>query len=102
MYNILAFVAFGFCVMEIMLRIIAEPDYFHFGIASCQGNRFGHVSVGNDNHTTCSFGSFLFWCDLISTGMILFDISWINKQRFELNVVEIELDEYGYAVCSNK
>ena len=99
-YNILAFVTLGFCIADMLLRILVEPEYFQFGIASCGGHMFGQTNgAANDNHHTCSFGSFLFWCDLLSTSMILYDISWINDQHFELKTITLQLDDHGFPVC---
>jgi hypothetical protein len=98
-YNILAFVTLGFCVADMILRILVEPDYFQFHIASFRGHRFGQTNGATDSNQTCSFGSFLFWCDLLSTSMILYDISWINDKHFETKVIELVLDDHGFPVC---
>lgn len=95
-YNILACVTLGFCVADMLLRILVEPDYFQFRIPSYRGNRLGQSNGATDNNQTCSFGSFLFWCDLLSTSMILYDISWINNQHFESKVIELVLDDHGF------
>ena len=39
----------------------------------------------------CTFGSFLFWCDVISTGSILYDLSYVNPDKSGERVVEITL-----------
>ncbi len=101
-YDILACITFSFCIVDMVFRILVEPDYFKVDIASCRGSMLGHTTTVNDNTSTCSFGSFLFWCDLLSTGMILFDISWINRQHFDMMVVDIKLDENGFPVCTNR
>jgi hypothetical protein len=98
-FNILSLITFGFCILEMGLRIVAEPNYFQFGIASFWQSRI-YIFGGNDNNNTCSFGSFLFWCDLVSTGVLLIDISWINKKSFAEQVIEIELDSFGFPVRS--
>ena len=42
---------------------------------------------------TC--GSFLFWCDLLSTLALLYDITWINAIQFRETFIQITLDPYG-------
>lgn len=102
-FNIMALVTFGFCVLEITLRIMAEPNYFQFGITSFfQSKKYniGGGGGGNDNNsnTTCVFGSFLFWCDVVSTVATLYDVTWTNFKHFEQPVIEIELDMNGFPV----
>ena len=98
-YNILALVTFGFCLVEIGLRILVEPHYFQFGMPTCGSNhnKFGHT-IANDNNSSCAMGSFLFWCDLVSMGVILLDVSWINRSLQEQRTVEIDLDSLGFPV----
>lgn len=98
-FNIISLFTFGFCVLEMALRILAETSYFQFGISPFFQNKLYSIG-GNDNSNICAFGSFLFWCDLVSTGVILYDISWINKGPFEQQTVEIQLDALGFPVCT--
>ena len=44
-------------------------------------------------------GSFLFWCDVISTASLLFEISYINRSKDQIQSIDIELDPYGIPVC---
>ena len=98
-FNILSLVAFGFCIVEMGLRFVAETNYFQFGMASfCQNKKYS--IGGNDNSSTCFIGSFLFWCDLVSTCATLFSVSWINPKPFEQHTIEIVLDSYGCPVRS--
>lgn len=97
-FNILALVTFGFCLVDMGLRVLVEPNYFQFGVSSCcqTSNKFG---VGNDNHhSSCVVGSFLFWCDLVSMAAILLDFVGVNHHRNEIQTIEIELDSYGFPV----
>jgi hypothetical protein len=43
-------------------------------------------------------GSFLFWCDFISTMTLLSEIAFINKRAFESVTVMIQLDQFGMPV----
>lgn len=104
-YNILALVTFSFCLLDIALRIISEPSYFRFGVSfggfSNSLNRLGFNGLESTNKTSsCALGSFLFWCDLISTGIILYDISWVNPERYRQQSIDILLDSGGFPVSA--
>jgi hypothetical protein len=45
---------------------------------------------------TC--GSFLFWCDLLSTLALLYDITWVNTILFREAVINIVLDQFGIPI----
>jgi hypothetical protein len=44
-------------------------------------------------------GSFFFWCDLISTATLFFEISFIFTSRFDVVSYEFMLDSFGIPVC---
>lgn len=95
-YNTLALITFIFFVLEMVLMTIAEPNYVIFDISSFAGNKF--LAAGADGNKSCSLGSFLFWCDLVSTIVLLYGITWINKGRLGLKTVDIFLDADGFPV----
>ena len=102
-YDILALFTFSFCLLDIALRIIAEPSYFQFGISfdgvSNRLNRLGfNGGEGTNKASVGAFGSFLFWCDIVSTGVILYDVSVINAPRYNTPNIEILLDAGGAPV----
>jgi len=82
-FDICEMVTFGFFVIDMTLRIFVEPNYFDIRWCCRGGSEGGH----------CSLGSFMFWCDLASTGVILYDVSFINKARYQIVDVEIELED---------
>lgn len=49
------------------------------------------INKETDASLSFSFGSFLFWCDLVSTGSILYDLSYINPAKTGVRAVEIAL-----------
>ena len=81
---------FACFVLDILVRIFVEQGYFNFQICPARTG-FGETK-------TCALGSFLFWCDLISTATILYDISFINKDLYNVKEVDIVLDATGYPV----
>ena len=85
-------ITFAFFILDILVRICVEPNYFNFQISNAyRGSGFGETK-------TCSLGSFLFWCDLISTATILYEISFINKELYTESEMTIVLNENGYPV----
>jgi hypothetical protein len=59
------------------------------------------ATAGNSVPGGCSFfgiGSFLFWCDVMSTLTLLFDISFIAPRLFRQLELHIELDPFGIPV----
>ena len=98
-YDVLAILAFLFCVVEMGLHVFAEPQYLQYEPASV-GARKNQIRGGTDTIKSCTLGSFLFWCDFISTGVILYHISWINKDHVRLKTFEISLDAYGFPVSA--
>jgi hypothetical protein len=90
----LALVTFGFLIIDMMIRICVELNYFNFHWG-CSGAAYGEH---RDSSQSCVLGSFMFWCDLFSTGGMLFEISFFNKQYYETVDVEITLNKDGVPV----
>jgi hypothetical protein len=74
---------FTFFVVDIAMRCDAEDHYFNR--CRCTG-------------CCCSSGSFLFWCDLLSTLTVFYDISWLNTTNFSEKNIIIELGAFGIPV----
>jgi hypothetical protein len=92
-FDILFTVAFVFFIIEILLRLYVEPRYFSLDLC---GNK-GLYSVPT-GWCRCRIGSFMFWCDTVSTFTLLYGISYINKRRFAVSTIDIGLDQYGFPV----
>jgi hypothetical protein len=71
---------FIFFCLDIIIRLGAEKDYFQFDLFALE------------------LGSFLFFCDIISTLALLYDIQWIGAPQFEEMYVNILLNEFGVPV----
>ena len=89
-FDVLYTLAFAFFVVDIAIRLQAEPSYF---TARCLGKGCGDESY-------FAFGSFMMWCDLISTATLLYDISFINKPHYGVQNVNIILNDQGQPVRS--
>jgi len=107
-----------FCVclalffVDMALRIDAEPHYFALYCGCCCGRTAAAGAGGAGQHRgnpgmrgiqsgrgyCCQLGSFLFWCDFVSTLTLLADISWINKGYFGERQFDIGLDSFGIPV----
>lgn len=106
-----------FCVfwVDVVMRIDAEPNYFHLNICGVTWKRNRRSSSGNQQRAQshagtasggwCSafeVGSFLFWCDVVSTLALMQDISFINPDYFSEYSVFIKLDPFGVPVRGPK
>ena len=91
-FDILAMITFAFFLVDMTIRIFVEPNYCNISFAC---GRSGYES------RTCSLGSFMFWCDLASTGVILYEVSFINKPHYEVISIDIDLDDFGLPVSTD-
>lgn len=100
--DVIFMTALVFFTVDILIRIDVEPNYFSFGLF-CRRQR----SQGSSDMATgwmgCGgygLGSFLFWCDVISTLTLLHEISFINRDHFDEVRIDIRLDMFGVPVRS--
>ena len=87
-----------FFTVDIMIRCVAEEDYFVITLcrrskSSVNASARSNTTSGDSKERKFSFGSFLFWCDFISTLSILYDLSFISNHRFDPIDVEITVVE---------
>jgi hypothetical protein len=82
-----------------------SPDRHHrhtSGINHSMGSEHRTESVQSSSPASCcgslSVGSFLFWCDVLSTLTLLTDISFINRANFSEQHLVITLGAYGLPV----
>ena len=98
-FNYLYTFAFAFFVIDIAMRCYVSPPYFVFEIFGrdyrydAQGRRKPRPPAGGIKsgwgENCIKVGSFMFWCDVLSTLTLLYDISWVNpllEERVELTV----------------
>lgn len=90
-FDVLFTIALAVFFIDIILRCYVEPQFFGY----CGKD-------SNENSTWGSFqlGSFMFWCDLISSATLLYDISYINRSLFQINTIDIVLNSLGLPVSS--
>ncbi|CAJ1936529.1 unnamed protein product [Cylindrotheca closterium] len=93
-FDTISLVVFGFFILDMIIRVMIYPTYFSIGCCNTSG-----VNGGNDIQTGCVIGSFVFWCDLVSTITLLYDISWINKDEYSVREIEIQLNEFGIPIA---
>ena len=105
LFDILYTVTFGAFCLDITLRILVVPGYIGCNFASLRRRytrwRNGRRRGGYDDDANSKFyiGSFLFWCDIISTFTILYDISYINQWQNEIRTSNIVLNRFYIPVC---
>jgi hypothetical protein len=94
----------GFFIADLIARCFTDKDYFvcsfdgggnsNFSPGAAMGGMSGDVK----GPIPCEFGSFLFWCDLVSTLAILYDLSYVNPAMYDVKELEIRLDADGIPV----
>lgn len=91
-FDILYTIAFSVFVIDTIMNVIVKPAYFSVNICSDPPPQDGQGSK------PFGIGSFMFWCDIVSSAAILYDISYINEKSFESPTIDIQLDAYGIPV----
>jgi hypothetical protein len=91
--DVILMTTFVIFMADIMMRIDCEPTYF-----TCKCRRKNRDSEGGTCVENLGLGSFLFWCDLISTLTLLTEISFISKKGFSAVAYTIYLDQFGIPV----
>jgi len=95
-FDVLFTMALVVFALDIIFRMYTEPQYFEFNLC---GKTLGDTPVAWGSFR---LGSFMFWCDLISSLTLLYDISYINKSLFNIVTIDIELDHFGLPVRSQQ
>jgi hypothetical protein len=85
--DVVFIITFAFFVIDIIMRMDAKPNYFRIRMPCCSG--------------AIEFGSFLFWCDVISTVTLLHEISWIYPTRFMTQIMFVTIDK-GFPVSGKR
>jgi hypothetical protein len=108
-FDVLRSLMLVFFLTDMATRCITEYDYFMFtlckrrkdGVSSTSTTAAARTSnnKGDGLDLTFAIGSFLFWCDAISTASILYDLSFINKGRYTTIFDEFQMKN-GFLVSS--
>lgn len=83
-FDYIFLVTFLFLMADIVMHCLASPKYFEW-------------SFPCNSHKWFAVGSFVFWCDLLSTLMLLWDISFVSSTNFntlQIKVVPGEVSQY--------
>ncbi|CAB9517744.1 whole genome shotgun sequence [Seminavis robusta] len=103
-FDVLYTIALTVFCLDIILRMLSVPGYAGFNCKPLYnriGKFFGCLPRTSRHHhhyddePPLHIGSFLFWCDVISTLTLLYDISYINQKQREIRANDIQLDTYG-------
>lgn len=105
-FDIIFCVVLGVFCIDIFMRAQAEEKYFTFNVGGCCKPREDHSArtpIHNEPQSgwgDCNFriGSFLFFCEFVSTLALLHEISFIHRQNFDQQRINIRLDEAGIPV----
>lgn len=88
-FDVLFTLGLAFFIIDLCIRCRIEPNYFMFYIC---GRGIGDAP----GKLIC--GSFMFWCDLVSTLAFLYDISYVNTRHSDMITVDIMLNQFGQPV----
>ena len=106
-FDVIFMLGFVFFSVDILLRMDAERNYFHLYLCGCVSYSSGPKTAEPSDITTLPVGccgrkrqpfhvgSFLFFCDVVSTFVFLREISFLFPQNFEEEQVYIGLGKYG-------
>uniref|UniRef100_A0A7S4JJH8 Guanylate cyclase domain-containing protein n=1 Tax=Odontella aurita TaxID=265563 RepID=A0A7S4JJH8_9STRA len=94
---------------DLILRSLAEPNFFALSLGGRilfgrDRSRHSEEAYSSGESPGCCqnkwfrIGSFMFWCDFISTMTLLYDISYINKRRQEMRTLFVTIDQMGFPV----
>ena len=103
-FDVLHTIAFCVFCLDIILRILVVPGYISFKYKSLmhqfnwKKRRYSRVDEDLEKWGKIDIGSFLFWCDVISTACLLYEISYVNKSQNKIHTVDIRLDAFGIPV----
>jgi hypothetical protein len=95
-FDVLYMIALAVFTLDMIFNIIVYPDYFSF-------DPLGRNRVQQaDQAKFCTFGigSYMFWCDVLSTAALLYDISYINRWEYDMEVMELDLNGDGVPVSN--
>lgn len=106
--DVVFLIAFVVLLLDVVFRSVAVPEYFQCSCFTKGGDQqqrrrgcFGRNINRNskDRPSEFQFGSFLFWCDLLSTLMLLREISFTNLEgSFQEQEVKVNLDAWDMPV----
>lgn len=109
-FDYLFTIGFAFFVIDVAMRCYVSPAYFVFEFFGmdcrydAQGRRKPRPPPGGLRdgwgNSFIKVGSFMFWCDVVSTLTLLYDISWINGALQERMEVAIPVNSFGVVVSN--
>ena len=87
--DVLYCIALAVFTMDMVMRCYLEPKYMN--VPRCRAKE----SAQSKAWGRCQMGSFLFWCDLLSTLTLLYNVSFINTELNDMLTYDIELNQIG-------
>jgi hypothetical protein len=93
-FDVLYIIALVVFLHDMLFNLISDPEYF--GFDPWRPNRMQQPY--QQKFWTCGIGSFIFWCDVVSTAALCHDISYINPREYAMVEITLDLDEYGILV----
>jgi hypothetical protein len=84
--NVFFTIALAVFSFDIIMRCFLDPSYMPW--CGCAASK-------------SSLGSFMWWCDVVSTLTLLYNISFINTNLLQMNTIEITLNQLGIPVSND-
>jgi hypothetical protein len=122
-FEVIRNIMLAYFILDMMIRCVTDKEYFvctvggegsesatttipttrpsvaGYNNATSRSTRYSTAHHdARDMHPSCTVGSFLFWCDVVSTLAILYDLSYVNNNANGLRQVEIGLNSDGVPV----
>ena len=103
-FNIMYIVALCVFVFDMLVHLMTDKDYFGFhppAFLFCLGTKRKPRRGGRSSNSGADklgIGSFKFWCDLVSTAMLFYDIRYTNAGNHKQEDWYINLSVPGVPV----
>jgi hypothetical protein len=124
-FEVIRNIMLAYFVWDMLIRCLTDKEYFVCTVGGGSASAMtptasGTPLAGSNNaasggptrhsmthfdakemHPQFATGSFFFWCDLVSTLAILYDLSYVNKNSNGVQQVQIGLDNDGVPVSED-
>jgi hypothetical protein len=95
-FDVLYTIGLAVFILDMIFNLLVDPEYF-----GCNYFWRRVQQPHQPKRWTCGgVGSFMFWCDVVSTLALCHDISYINQKEYEMLELNLKLNKYGIPVST--